>query len=54
MPKADLERCYEEQRRCAAYLLAGRGPETTEVTGGLFDWVAEEVLILQEAEGFDD
>lgn len=47
---ADLERCHNEQRRCATLLLAGH-PERDGLMLGLWDWHMEEVLILTERPG---
>lgn len=56
---ADLQRCYDEQTRCATLLLAGPPEQpsigspdwATEQHGlkmGLADWCMEEVFILLE------
>ena len=44
---ADLQRCYDEQLRCATLLLAGH-PEQHGLKMGLADWVMEEVFLLTE------
>ena len=47
----ELDRILEEQRRCRDLILAGCESATEDegLRGGLFDWVAEEVLMTTEA-----
>ena len=53
---ADLQRCHDEQRRCATLLLASGSlqyPATAFQRGlrdGLADFALEEVLIMEEME----
>lgn len=42
-----LQRCRDEQLRCAEYILSG-GPDQRGATLGLFDWVTEEILLEEE------
>lgn len=44
---AELQRCRDEQIRCATLLLAGH-PEQHGLRMGLADWMMEEVLLLTE------
>lgn len=46
-PTAALQKCYDEQTRCGALLLAGH-PEQHGLKMGLADWYLEEVFILLE------
>lgn len=45
----DLDRCLREQRECREYL-AGDGPDKAGALDGLYDWLAEEVLIRLECD----
>ena len=44
---ADLQRCQDEQIRCATLLLAGH-PEQRGLALGVADWMMEEVFLLTE------
>ena len=46
----DLDRILSEQRRCRDLILAGCESATEDegLRAGLFDWVAEEVLLNTE------
>ncbi len=43
----DLQRCMDEQARCAEYL-AGEGPDRAGAIMGASDWLGEEVLIRKD------
>lgn len=45
----ELLRCYAEQAACVAYLLDVRGDERRGAALGLADWLAEELLVLEES-----
>jgi hypothetical protein len=47
MIAADVQRCRDEQIRCARGLLTGH-PEQHGLRMGLADWMAEEILIEAE------
>ena len=50
MPQPDeLLRCLEEQRQAAALLIAGH-PDRRGLAQCLDDWMAEEILLREEAD----
>lgn len=42
---AALQKCHDEQQRCATHLLAGH-PEQHGLRMAIADWVAEELVLL--------
>jgi hypothetical protein len=43
-----IEYCREQQRRCAAEILNPDQPDQLGAALGLFDWFAEEFLLMEE------